>query len=153
MKKNRFARMICILVCISMLLSCPAEARLLRNAKPFKKLKVGSMDLKKLANECLMLTNQPWDGIPDAFLSECNIKGKAKKGSKIKFKLKKGYKAKIYLYYYKNGQLKKQRLKNGTKIKSWTKGASLIRMLVKKGKYKSYLVIYNDNPEYYEDDE
>ena len=153
MKKNRFARMFCIFVCISMLLSCPAEARLLRNAKPFKKLKVGSMDLKKLANERLMLTNQPWDGIPDAFLSEFNIKGKAKKGSKIKFKLKKGYKAKIYLYYYKNGQLKKQRLKNGTKIKSWTKGASLIRMLVKKGKYKSYLVIYNDNPEYYEDDE
>ena len=36
MKKTRFAQIICMLVCISMLLSYPAEARLLQNANPFK---------------------------------------------------------------------------------------------------------------------
>ena len=154
MKKTRFAQIICMLVCISILLSYPAEARLLQNANPFKKLKVGSMDLKKVANESLMLTDSYWDGVPDTFLSEWNLTGYAKAGSKIKFKLKKGYSAKIYLYYYRNGKLKKQRLKNGSKLKAWDCGECFIRMLVKKGRFKSYLVIYYDEPDYdYDDDE
>ena len=147
MKRTRFANIICLILCASILFACPAEAKILWNAKPFKKFSVGTMNLKKVTNEGLILTDSYWDGVPDLFLSECKVTGTAGVGSRIRYKLKKGYTVKMYLYYRTGGKLKKQRLKSGSKLKSWTIGDSFIKMLVKKGKYKSYLVIYNDFPD------
>ena len=130
-----------------------ASARTKR-VQPFKTLKIGSYNVKKMVNRDFYMYTESFDGLIEYFMKD-DFRNRSQTGKRFKIKLKKGYKMKAYLYYTDSkGRHKKQRLKNNTKLKKWTtRGGEFLQITVWKGKYYGYLNFANERGYYDEDDE
>ena len=117
-----------------------------KTAQPFKTLKVGSYNLKKVVNREFFMYKGPWDGTLE-YYTKTLFRNKSQTGKRFRIKLKKGYKMRAYLYYTNaKGQQKRKHLKNNSKLTKWTTrgdGNEFIQITVWKGKYAGYVLIVN----------
>jgi hypothetical protein len=123
-----------------------------KQAKPFRTLKIGTYDIKKLVNSELFMYTGRFDGMNEFFVKEY-FQNRSQTGKRFRIRLKRGYKMKAYLYYTNSkGQEKRQRLRNNTKLKKWSLGGGeYIQIIVRKGRYTGYLNLANEAEE--DDDE
>ena len=112
---------------------------------PFEEFKLGSYDITDQVVDILGDTKSYGDGTGIILLPARAIKKYIPKGSRIHFTLKKGYKIKnLEMQYYKNGRVKKQTLKNNSKLKAGWESVSQIQFRIKRGKWIIFAGIYSE---------